>query len=87
MGEPVTYQPCRTCGQTHHPTAYQSKEMKVGQGYLCQRCLERIVGELHAFRWGQGSVGGGNCACPNVNQKGEPSPWQEIAIRAMEDQP
>lgn len=78
------FAPCEQCGQTQQPTAYQSKATGIG-GRLCQRCLERMVGVLIAFRWGQGSVGGGNCACRGVSVKGEASPWQENALRAWEE--
>lgn len=79
------FPPCERCGQADEPTAYQSKDTGIG-GQLCQVCLERMVGVLNAFRWGQQMVGGGNCACGGVLRKhGEPSPWQEIALRAWEE--
>lgn len=75
------FPPCYWCRQTVLPTAYMGGLKE----YLCQKCLERMVGELFAFRWGQSYVGCGNCACYGVNVKGDPSPWQENALRDWED--
>jgi hypothetical protein len=82
------FPPCKLCGKGDRATASircGSVETKSGPvamyTRMCQQCLEHLIGPVLAFRLGQREI----CGIGNHHCVEEPSPWQEVAVRALED--